>query len=53
MRIRITLLAIAGAIVCGLLLATSYQPQGPVTTSKTDRLVTEKAPAGFLTERFG
>ena len=53
MHIRMTLLAIGCAIVCGLLIAISYQPQGPVTTSKTDRLVTERAPAGFLTERFG
>lgn len=53
MRIRITLLAIAGTIVFGLLLAVSYHPPGTVTAPKTDRLVTEKAPAGFLTERFG
>lgn len=53
MHIRMTLLAIGGAIACGLLIAISYQPQGPVTTYKTDRLVGEKAPAGFLTERFG
>lgn len=53
MRIRMTLLAIGCAIACGLLIAISYQPQGPVTTHKTDRLIGEKAPAGFLTERFG
>jgi len=51
MRIRITLLAI-GFVVSGLLLAIAHQPQGPATTPKTDRLVGEKAPAGFLPERF-
>jgi hypothetical protein len=51
MRIRITLLAI-GFIVSGLLLAIAHQPQGPVPAPKTDRLVGEKAPAGFLPERF-
>jgi len=53
MRIRMTLLAIGGAIACGLLIAISYQPKDSVTTHKTDRLIGEKAPAGFLTERFG
>ena len=53
MHIRMTLLAIGCAIACGLLIAISYQPQGSITTHKTDRLVGEKAPAGFLTERFG
>ncbi|MBB3594398.1 hypothetical protein FHX08_004802 [Rhizobium sp. BK529] len=51
MRIRIALLAI-GFVISGLLLALVHQPQGPVTTPKTDRLIGEKAPAGFLPERF-
>ncbi|MBB3658904.1 hypothetical protein FHX15_004164 [Rhizobium sp. BK650] len=53
MRIRITLLAIGCAIAWGLLLAISYQPQGSVTTPKSDRLVGQRAPADFLTARFG
>ena len=53
MRIRMTLLAIGCAIAGSLLLALSYQPHGSVATPKTDRLVGEKAPADFLTERFG
>ncbi|MFC5759117.1 hypothetical protein [Rhizobium sp. GCM10022189] len=53
MRIRMMLLAIGCPITCGLLVAVSYQPHAPVTAHKTDRLVGEKAPAGFLSERFG
>lgn len=51
MRIRMILLAI-GFVVSGLMLAIVHQPQGPATAPKTDRLVGEKAPAGFLPERF-
>lgn len=48
MRMKMTLLAIAYIVVSGLLLAIAHQPQGPVTTHKTDRL----AGSSFLVERF-
>ncbi len=52
MRIRMTLLAIGCVVVSGLLLAITHQSQAPIAAQKTDRLVGEKAPASFLTERF-
>jgi hypothetical protein len=52
MRIRMSLLAVGCVVVSGLLLAIAHQPQGPAAAPKTDRLVGENAPSGFLTERF-
>ncbi|SCB60383.1 hypothetical protein GA0061105_110187 [Rhizobium aethiopicum] len=48
MRIKMTLLVIAYVAVSALLLAIAYQPQGPVTAAKTDRL----DGSSFLVERF-
>jgi len=47
-----TFLAIAYLAVSGLLLAIAHQPQGPVTTQKTDRVVGQNAASSFLVERF-
>lgn len=48
MAIKLSMLAVAYLVVGGLLLAVSYQPSGPVTTAKTDRV----AGSTFLMERF-
>jgi hypothetical protein len=47
MTMKLSMLAVAYLLIGGLLVAVSYQPSGPVTTQKTDRVAT-----GFLTERF-
>jgi quinol-cytochrome oxidoreductase complex cytochrome b subunit len=48
MPMKLTMLAVAYLVVGGFLLAVSYQPSGPVTTQKTDRV----AGSTFLVERF-
>ncbi|MBX4870925.1 hypothetical protein [Rhizobium bangladeshense] len=48
MYIKMAFLAITYVAVSALLLAIAYQPQGPMTTEKTDRL----AGSSFLVERF-
>jgi hypothetical protein len=47
MTMKLSMLAVAYLLIGGLLIAVSYQPSGPITTQKTDRVAT-----GFLTERF-
>jgi len=47
MTMKLSMLAVAYLLIGGLLIAVSYQPSGPVTTQKTDRVA-----SGFLMERF-
>ncbi|MBB3966192.1 MULTISPECIES: hypothetical protein [Rhizobium] len=48
MTMKLSMLAVAYLLIGGLLIAVSYQPGGPVTTPKTDRV----AGSSFLMERF-
>jgi len=52
MRHKLALLTIAYIAISAILLVLAYQPQGPVTTQKTDRVAGASIGSHFLVERF-